>query len=79
MGRSCSADSLRDAGSALLRFSHTRGPFRAFQIHPVTYCCFDFEGRESNLRRLGEALGAGAGKGFRAGAGVFLLSVLFVC
>lgn len=31
----------------------------------MTYCCcFDFEGGESNLRKLGEALGAGAGKEF---------------
>lgn len=27
-------------------------------------CCFDFEGRESSLRRLGEALGVEAAKGF---------------
>ena len=28
-------------------------------------CCFDFGGRESSLRRLGEALRVEAGKGFK--------------
>lgn len=62
--------------SATLGPQTPAGPFGPFQIHPVTYCCcFDFEGGESNLRKLGEALGAGAGKEFKklVGANIFFL------
>lgn len=53
------------------------GPPGPFPILAVTACCFGFDGKECNLRRLGEALGAGKGLEIRAGANAFLPTFLF--